>query len=195
MTFYPVVIADNVTTASTGDMIVGRDVLNNGAKALLIHGRHRLQAKRQLHVEGYVGWLQQYILGLLIGREDKVSIRTVEGIKLGKFANKVTGIARCDSTFVDLTKKILTLAIAFGEEYNEKFVVTRVVHIVKDMMGTDVLAGMSDQFSYRYMRVVKMISRHESVSPLVKNLDCDDAGSKSLGSSDLVDTLAVHGDH
>lgn len=66
VTFYPGVSADNMTTLSTSGMIVGRRVLNNRAKMLLLDKRQFLEAMRQILVEGGVDWIQQHILFRLI---------------------------------------------------------------------------------------------------------------------------------
>lgn len=50
------VSAGDMTTPLTVSITVGRAVLNNGAKALLLDVYLRLEAMRQLHVEGLVGW-------------------------------------------------------------------------------------------------------------------------------------------
>lgn len=55
VTFHPGVSTGNVTTYCTGGMTVVRTVLNKGAKALLLDGRHHLEAMRLLHAEGDVG--------------------------------------------------------------------------------------------------------------------------------------------
>lgn len=53
---------------------------------------------------------------------------------------------RRDLTFVDLTKKILNLAISFENGYNKKFVTTRMVDFVKDITGSDFLTGTRAQY-------------------------------------------------
>lgn len=51
-------------------------------------------------------------------------------------------------------KTILDLAIPFEkEEYREKLVASRTVDIMKDMIGFDVLKGMSVQSYYQYIGV------------------------------------------
>lgn len=72
-----------------------------------------------------------------------------ERIKLSMIPNKETGIVRLDSMFVDLMKNILTFGNAFEKEYNEKLVATSIVNIVKGMMGSAYLAGMSSQLYNR----------------------------------------------
>lgn len=66
VTFHPAVIVEYATTPFTGGMLLGRQVLNNGAKVLVLDGCHRLEAMRRLHVESSVGWIQRHILVRLI---------------------------------------------------------------------------------------------------------------------------------
>lgn len=66
---------------------------------------------------------------------------------------------RCESTFVDFMKKILNLATAFKKKYNERFVSTGNVDIVKYMMGLDFLTGMIAKSYKLYIRVVEMMWR------------------------------------
>lgn len=56
-------------------------------------------------------------------------------IKLSKLANKVTGIVCRDSTFKDLMKTYLSLAIAFDKEYNDNVVVSSIVDFVEDKIA------------------------------------------------------------
>lgn len=58
-------------------------------------------------------------------------------------SNKVTGDVGHDTTFVDLMKTILHFSIAFEKVYNDMLFATRIVDVVKDMMSSDFLAGMS----------------------------------------------------
>lgn len=101
--------ADDVTTPSIVGKTVGRQVLNNGAKALLLDGRHCPDAMRQLLVEGDVGWLQQQTLLRLIVQESRVPISKAETITLSKLANKLTGILRRGYKIMDLMRTILNL--------------------------------------------------------------------------------------
>lgn len=55
--------------------------------------------------------------------------------------------------FLDPMETILNLAIAFEKGYKEEFVATRIVQIVKDMIGSGFLTEMSAQPYYRYIRV------------------------------------------
>lgn len=64
--FYTEVSADSVTMSLTGDLTVDRQVLNNGAKVLLLDKLHRLKAMRRLHAKAGVDWIHQNILALLI---------------------------------------------------------------------------------------------------------------------------------
>lgn len=77
-------------------------------------------------------------------------------------------------------RTVLNFAIALEKRYNEKFVVTRIVDIVKDLMGSIFLTTMSVQFFYRYNWVAEMILRRRSVFVVVESLHSDDAVSKSM---------------
>lgn len=56
-------------------------------------------------------------------------------------ANKVPGIIDRYYVFVDVTKTTLNFGIAFREEYNEKYDVTRIINILKDIMVSDIPTG------------------------------------------------------
>lgn len=58
--FHSSVSARVVTTRSNGGNTVGRQVLNNSVRVLLLDGLHGLEARWQLHVEGDLGWIQQH---------------------------------------------------------------------------------------------------------------------------------------
>lgn len=79
---------------------------------------------------------------------------------------------------MDFRKIMLNTAIPFENAYNEKLFAIGTVDIVKDMMSSALLTEMSTQSYYRYIRVAKMVFRHEIVLSLVENLNADDAGSK-----------------
>lgn len=75
-----------------------------------------------------------------------VAICKAEGVRLSKLANKVYGIRRRVYVFVDIMNKILNFSIALKKNYNQRLFVTRVVDIVKDMMGSDSLTGIDIRF-------------------------------------------------
>lgn len=78
MTSYPGESGGDVTTASTGGMTVGLQVLSSGANDLLLNRGHRLEPMRQLHVKGNVGWIRQHILVRLVAQENRVAINEAE---------------------------------------------------------------------------------------------------------------------
>lgn len=71
----------------------------------------------------------------------------------------MTGILHSDSTSMNLMKNTPNLAIAFEKERSEKFVATRIVDIVENMMGSGFLTGMNLQSYYRDVRVAKIMLR------------------------------------
>lgn len=85
------------------------------------------------------------MLVCVIVQNDTVTISESEATKLSNLVSKVTGTVCPTSNFVDLTKTSLNFAIAFEKDYHEKFVTTRIVGIVKDMVYSDFLTGMSAQ--------------------------------------------------
>lgn len=104
--------------------------------------------RKYLQMVGDLGWIQQHILARLILREDRLDISEAEGIKLSKLANKMTDIVCRELTFVDLVKKLLTFATRFEKGYDEKFVATGIVDIVKDMICSDFLVRENAQSYY-----------------------------------------------
>lgn len=50
------VSTEDVTRLSTGGMIVGHQVMINGATVLLLERRHHQEAMQQLHLYGEVVW-------------------------------------------------------------------------------------------------------------------------------------------
>lgn len=94
-------------------------------------------------------------------------------------------------SFLKLMKAILNFAIAFEKEYNEKLVTSRILSIVKDMLDSDFLTGISIQSYYRYIRVAATILMHESVLSLVEGLNGDGGWSKRLRIFQL-DDVGLH---
>lgn len=78
-------------------------------------------------------------------------------------------------------KKFLNLAILFEKEPYKKLVANHIVHIAKDMMGSECLARMNVQYYYRSIRVTKMMLRQESAPALAESQSADNAESKSMG--------------
>lgn len=85
--------------------------------------------------------------------------------------------------FGDFMKTILKFAIAFEKKHKEIFVATHIEHIVKDMMGSDYLTGMSARSYYGHIRVAKIMLTNKSDLALVESLNGANAGSKFLGIS------------
>lgn len=194
MIFHPRVSASYTTTPSTGGRTVGRQVINNGAKFLWLHGRNRLETMWQQHVDGDVGWIQQIILVRLILWEGRVAISEAEGFKLNKLAHKGNAIMPRGSSLVYLKIKILNFAIAFKKWYYKKVVETCNVDKVKNMMCFDLLIGISAQFYHRYIQAARIALRHDSFLSLVENLDVDDSASK-IWEYPFEWDKAVHGNH
>lgn len=68
-------------------------------------------------------------------------------MKLRNIANKETGNVRRYCTFVERMNTILNFSTTLGKEYNEKFVATRILHTVKDMMGSKGAENIDDKKS------------------------------------------------
>lgn len=73
-------------------------------------------------------------------------------------------------------KTIIKFEIAIYKEYNGEFVTTSISDIMKDMIGSDFLTGMSNLFYYWYIRTSNMILRYESVLALMAIQNGADAG-------------------
>lgn len=71
-----------------------------------------------------------------------MTIIDAKGIKLGKLTNNISEIVHRGSTFVGLIMTIVNFSIAIEEEYNKKFVATRSVYILKNLIGSDFLTGL-----------------------------------------------------
>lgn len=111
----------------------------------------------------------------------------VDGINLSKLENKLTGIVYRDSKLLDFIEPILNFAITSKQKYHLKLAATRNMDVVKDMISSDFLTGMSSQPYYRYIRVSTMMMRRESIFSLPESCNANDAGSKRLGNSHLDD--------
>lgn len=116
-----------------------------------------------------------------------MAISKIKGVKVSKLANKVNRIEGLDSIFVGLMITFFNFAIAEEKKYDEKIFATGTVSIVKQMMGSQFLAGFSAHSYYRYILVSEMIFRFESILSLVGSWSAYIAGSKSLGISHLHD--------
>lgn len=71
-------------------------------------------------------------------------------------------------------KTIVNFSVAFENEYTEKSVAIRNVNILKDVMGSYFLMGMSVRFHYRYIRVANVTLNDKPVFALVENRNFDD---------------------
>lgn len=107
-----------------------------------------MEAIHQLHVERVIGWIQQHMLITLMVQKDNVAVGEAEKIKLKKLANKGTKMVCGDSIFVDFMKTILKVTVAVGNNYNTKFASCYTINIIKDMMCSAFLIGMSTQSYY-----------------------------------------------
>lgn len=67
---------------------------------------------------------------------------------------------RRDSTPVNHVNTILNFSNAFETEYNDKFVATRIIDIVRDMMSSGFPTELGDQSYYRYTWVAKIMLTH-----------------------------------
>lgn len=85
----------------------------------------------------------------------------------------MTCIVRRYYTVMDLMKTIQNFVMAFKREYNGRFVARRIVGILTNMIGSDILTGLSAQSYYRYFRAAKMTLRDKSVLPLAETLVWD----------------------
>lgn len=84
-----------------------------------------------------------YISVRLIIQEDKLGIDEAERINVIKLADRLTVIIHCGSKFVDLIKSILSFYISFVTTYEEKFAVSWIVIIVKEMVHLGFLSEIS----------------------------------------------------
>lgn len=135
-----------MTTPSITNKIVACQVLNNGAKALFLYGRHRLGKMQQSYVKSDAGRIQQHILLRVIARKDRMAVRKAEDIRLSMLVNAVSVIVHRGTTVVDLLKTNLNFAVVFKKEYREKFIASRTLHMEKDIMGSVILRRMIAQF-------------------------------------------------
>lgn len=79
-----------------------------------------------------------------------VAVNQSKEIELSKFCKSMACLLQRDSTFLSLMKTTLNFAIAFEEQYMEKFIATRTVAILKDMTDSDFLRGVDAQSYYEY---------------------------------------------
>lgn len=84
-------------------------------------------------------------------------------------------------------KIIVNFTVVFEKEYNEKFAAALIVDIIKTVMGSVFLTGMSIQSYYRYIPVASILLRYKSVLFHMESLNGDDAPSKRVGTSHLND--------
>lgn len=83
-----------------------------------------------------------------------------------------------DSLFVGVKKTVLNFSITLESEYNETFVSARIVNILKDMMLSDLLTGMSTLSYYQNIQISMMLIKQEGVLACVESLNSQDAGSQ-----------------
>lgn len=89
---YRAVNTIDVTTLLNDGITAGGQVLNEGAKAKLLHGRHRLETVRQPPVEEDRKYIQQYIKVVLLVTRDRVSSSDAEVINLRNLPKMINDI-------------------------------------------------------------------------------------------------------
>lgn len=67
-----------------------------------------------------------------------------------------------------------------SEKYEKGFVTFWIAYIVEDMMSSDFLTVMNVHSHYRYIRIAKMMIKHNDILVLVESLDGANTRSKSL---------------
>lgn len=70
---------------------------------------------------------------------------------MNQFGNRVNGILRSYSTFVEHCHTIFNFALALRKKNNEKYVSTWIVDIVKDVLSSNLLKSMSTQYNHWYI--------------------------------------------
>lgn len=119
------------TSISAGSMPVGFQDRNKSAKVFLLDWHQRLDSMQQMEIERGLGRIQRHMLSFLLVRERRATIIDAEEIELSKVTETVAFIMHCDSTFLTLVIKILNLAFAFEKDYEDKFISTWTVEIIK----------------------------------------------------------------
>lgn len=142
---------------SEGTPSATRCVLDETAPVVLLDGRHRLQAMRELQKEVLVVWLEDTLLVRCVTRHDGCSIAETEALMLSSFANKMTSVGRCDSQFVKVVKYKRNLSAAFGIEHDVSFLSARMVKIVVDAVLSYFLPVNSSQTNQYYIWVAMFL--------------------------------------
>lgn len=119
------------------------------------------------------------LIRFIVGK-NRVTIVNAEKIKLNKFLSKVIRFSRIGSMFLVFMNTILNSVIGFQIEYNKRFLESRLVDILKYMMGPAFLSGTSVQSNHRCIQVVTMLLTYKNVLVLVEWTNNSTTGFKSV---------------
>lgn len=97
------------------------------------------------------------------------------------------GIVHCNNAFVDLMVTIVSFVTVFEKKYSEKFVASRLVETVQEIIVFDFLTERGVQSFYRYILSTKLLRKKNGVLTLMESLNSNVIGSESLAISHLGD--------
>lgn len=115
-------------------------IRDKAATVVLLDGRHRLKALRDLHKAAYVACVDATLLVRCFTRHDGRPIAEAEALKLSSFANKVTSVVRCDFSFVAVVKTVINFSAAFEKGHSMLFLAASMVNSDEDMVSSDFLS-------------------------------------------------------
>lgn len=81
-----------------------------------------------------------------VTRHDGRSIAETHLFKLWTFANEVTSIVLCGSSFAGIVNLIMNFSATFEKEHNTTILAAQIVYIVKDMVLPDFQSGNSPRY-------------------------------------------------
>lgn len=102
---------------------------------------------------------------------------------VSRLATKMTSIVHGLCKFGDQMKKVLDFAVRFENMYREKSAAVYILDIVKNVISSESLTGMSGLICYRYIAVAEAMLKKDIALVLLKSLHRARGGSKSLSTS------------
>lgn len=107
--------------------------------------------------------------------------------KLCKIANILTATVPHEATLADTMRSLLSYVRAFDKVFVLRFVDVRITDVMKDRLFSNLLADNTRTTVIRYIRVHKIMMKHQDVLTLLGKLRKDAPSSKAAGMTLLDD--------
>lgn len=109
-------------------------VFDKAASVVLLNGRHRIQALRDLRKAVDVALVEVHMLVRIVTRNDNCLTAEMGAFKLRNFADNATSIVCRDYLFIAIVETVISLNAAFKKEHGVSFLAVRMVDNFEDII-------------------------------------------------------------